>query len=260
MRFLPTWLPLFGLLLIGTPSELVSAEIHDNAGMFGDDAVREAQSSLDRLESEFGVPIVIETIDSLQGETIEAVSLRRARQSDRKGIYILMARDERQMEVRDYQSFLGSARRQTILDTFLTSFKKDEFDEGLTRGIAAIEPVLAEVKARSEARQANAPPVNVLREGNPHRANRGFPAPAPRRRTPGVGFVFMIGVFIVGGLIAVIKSIGADDPKRRRRSRSGTTFFGGGSGTSSSGSSGSSGGGSSSSSGGGGWGGSSGGW
>ncbi len=59
----------------------VPSDLRDTAGMFSADAVREAREKLEKLERTIGVPVLIETVDSLRGETIDEVATHLAQRS-----------------------------------------------------------------------------------------------------------------------------------------------------------------------------------
>ncbi len=68
-------------------------------GMFTPDAVRETREALAKIERKLGVPVLIETVETLKGETIDEVASRLARQSGAQGVFILVARKETKIEV-----------------------------------------------------------------------------------------------------------------------------------------------------------------
>ena len=72
------WALALPLVLAASITSTHAATIRDNAGMFSADAVRQAQSRLDKLERDDQVPITIETIDSLDGRNINDVLAERA--------------------------------------------------------------------------------------------------------------------------------------------------------------------------------------
>src|SRR4051794_13935003 len=53
--------------------------IRDTAGMFGEEAVAKADRKLEEYREKYGVPTVIETVESLQGQPIEDVAPRHAK-------------------------------------------------------------------------------------------------------------------------------------------------------------------------------------
>lgn len=73
--FKPRWILAFPWLLAtaATPA-LEAASIKDEAGMFSPDATRNALDSLKRIEREHDLPVTIETIDSLDGQPLDAVT------------------------------------------------------------------------------------------------------------------------------------------------------------------------------------------
>jgi hypothetical protein len=192
------WLLGIPLAVVALSASAPAATVRDQAGLFGADAVRQAQETLDRIEQELNVPIVIETVETLQGATIEDESLRRARASRSKGVYVLIARKETDLEVRDYQSFLGADRRRAITDAFRQGFRQGDFDAGLARGVKAIGSQVAETGGR--------PRTAPARQGRP------VVAPPPRgvgqAGGSGIGTLLVIGLGIVGVLL-VLRLLGS---------------------------------------------------
>src|SRR5262245_17811766 len=98
----PRWLLAFPLalasLLVAGESE--AAAVRDTAGLFSREAVRQAESELDRVTAQTRMPVSIETIPSLNGESIDEVSYRLAEQSDPGGLFVLIAREESKISVR----------------------------------------------------------------------------------------------------------------------------------------------------------------
>jgi glc operon protein GlcG len=122
------------------------SDVRDTAGFFSTEAIYEARRELRRRESETGASVVVETIDSLEGDPAEAAAMNRARRSGIRGLFVLIARKEHKIEVlasREYRDVLTDARREKILTAFTEAFRRKDLDEGLKRGVAAIGEVLA---------------------------------------------------------------------------------------------------------------------
>jgi glc operon protein GlcG len=125
-------------------------ELNDAARMFSQKAVDEARTKLAEASKRSQVPTAIETIKSLGGRTIQEVSLQNAMKSGRQGIYILLADEDRKIEVRVSRRFKGlidPAAEREIRDAFINGLRAGDSDEGLRRGIDAIAKVLHAVKA-----------------------------------------------------------------------------------------------------------------
>ncbi len=76
----PKWLLALALPLAmaatAAPGTARASTVRDEAGMFSAAAVQKAEAELNRIEREFQVPVMIETIPSLDGEEIADVSPR----------------------------------------------------------------------------------------------------------------------------------------------------------------------------------------
>lgn len=131
--------------------------IRDTAGMFGEEAVAKADRKLEEYREKYGVPTVIETVESLQGQPIEDVAPRHAKQAGGEGIYILAARRDHKIYDLASKAFTGivtEPKRAAIREAFLEGFKQGNYDAGLERGVAMIGAVLAGEKHAGDAPEA----------------------------------------------------------------------------------------------------------
>jgi glc operon protein GlcG len=147
--------------------KLVS-EVRDMAGLFGAGAITASERRLRTIEKETQVATRIETVDSLRGELVDAVASKLARLSGIQGIFVLIARRETKIEVlvsHRFAAALPRSRVDAIRSAFIEAFRRHEFNEGLTRGVDAIQ---AEVQAAARGGQlpklpATSVPVEVER-------------------------------------------------------------------------------------------------
>ena len=129
---------------LGQDGAVVSqgVEVRDRGHMFGDGAIRRAREVLGRDR----VPVLIETVPSLDGQTIGELAERRHEQ-DPDAVVILLAKKEKRisdLQVPDRLSKLvPEAARHSVRDAFLAEFKKNDYDAGLVRGAEAIAALLA---------------------------------------------------------------------------------------------------------------------
>ena len=139
-------------------AEAAKSDVMDDGGMFSPEAVRKAKEALGRVDRAYKVAVTIETVESLRGQEIDEFATRRAEQLDHKGIFILIARQDRKAEAlaspRELLNELGRPRLHAIRDAFTAEFRKGDTDAGLLKGVAAAERALAE--ARPEAAKAAA--------------------------------------------------------------------------------------------------------
>src|SRR5689334_17522817 len=122
----PRWLLALPLALAATLGTGRAATVRDQAGMFSPSAVRQAEAELNRVEREYQVPITIQTIDSLGGQSVGAAARRYAAQTGTAGLFVLIAGKDNQIDViseRSYRRALNEARLRTIQNAFLPGFK-----------------------------------------------------------------------------------------------------------------------------------------
>src|SRR4029077_19103127 len=99
-----------------------------------------ARAELQRIERETKLATIIETIDSLEGGTLLEETTRRAEHSGIHGIFILIAKKEKSLELlvsRKDSSALPAPRQKMIRTAFTDGFRQRDFDQGLTHGVAA---------------------------------------------------------------------------------------------------------------------------
>ena len=90
----------------------VPSDVRDRAGLFTAEVTRTAREALAKLEKATGVPVLIETIETLDGQSIDEEATHRARRSGTQGIYILIARKETKIEVLVSRRYADALPRQ----------------------------------------------------------------------------------------------------------------------------------------------------
>lgn len=145
------WVAAIAIIQVASEQSLAGeSQVRDVAGMFDRETVRKAREQLDKIESAYHVPVVIETIDSLNGEPVNDVAERHEREGGGKAIYVLIARENRRISrVLVPERLTGrfrESRLAEVRESFINQFKKSDFDAGLERGIAAISTLLEETQ------------------------------------------------------------------------------------------------------------------
>ena len=132
------------------------SEVIDDGGMFSKEAITKAKETLGRIDRAYKVAVTVETVESLQGQDVEEVAIRRAEQLNHQGIFILIARRDRKAEVlaspKALRDELSRVRLHAIRDAFTAEFRKGDVDQGLIRGVQAAESALAAIRP-SNARE-----------------------------------------------------------------------------------------------------------
>jgi uncharacterized protein len=190
-------LPLAFAVTIGSAH---ASTIRDRAGMFDPNAVREAEAKLNQIERDTRVSTTIETIDSLQGQPLDSVALEHAERSRTEGIFILIPKKERKIEVlasRAYARAFPHERRLAIRDALVAQFKGGDFNAGLRDGVQTIEREVAVARNElgGQLRRAEAPraaPFPRQPAARP-RGQQGF----------GLGSLLGIGLVILAVLVGI---------------------------------------------------------
>ncbi len=157
------------LIALAAPSifdEPPVSEIRDVAKLFDQKTVEEAQASLRQSERLSGVPTLVETVNSLGGETIEDEAHRRSRASAHQGIYILISKRDHKFDVLLSERYHFPSLPAAVREALLTEFKKGDFDAGLHKATLAISAQL------DRARPTSKPSTEAAR--------RSFGLPGPK--------------------------------------------------------------------------------
>ncbi len=201
------WLVVPALLAAAIFSSASAAEIRDKAKLFSPEAVKKAQTELDRLQSEYDVPVTLETIESLEGENITAVTEKHARAVGAQGVYILIPKADHKVHAeasKHYLQYLTTTRMNSVTSAISTEFKAGDFDKGLSQGVAKLGSVFSDAKtdAGGTIRQNSAP--------NTRRGGAAVPVrKAPAARTSFGGFSLITIILGILAIFFVIRMLGA---------------------------------------------------
>ena len=126
------------------------SEVIDDGGMFSQNAIAQARESLERIDRTYHVAVTVETVESLRGQEIDEVAIRRAEQLGHQGIFVLIARQDRKAEAlaapRSLVDELTRPRLHAIRDAFTAEFRRGDVDAGLIKGVEAAGRALAEIR------------------------------------------------------------------------------------------------------------------
>ena len=97
--------PLVALAALTVP-QLGAAEIRDRGGIFTADAIKKAETVLDRIERRTKIPVVIETSEAIPGlerdapapekrRAVDQLAEKRAREIGNEGVYLLISKEDR---------------------------------------------------------------------------------------------------------------------------------------------------------------------
>ncbi|WP_223267007.1 TPM domain-containing protein [Chlorobium phaeovibrioides] len=124
----------------------LSGRVNDYAGMISPAARRSIGAELERFEAKESTQIVILTVPSLDGDSMEDFSIRVAerwkigRKGSDNGVLLIAARDERKLRIEVGYGLEGSLTDLTagrIVDNeMVPAFRAGQMDEGFARGVA----------------------------------------------------------------------------------------------------------------------------
>lgn len=187
-------LPLVLAAMLVSPAR--AATIQDAAGLFSPDAVSQATNRLEQVERDSGMTITIETVDSLNGRSIDQTLIDHARRSGTQGMYVLIAKREHKIEAgvsTVFRRALNRGREIAIQNAFIDGLKRGDFDGALTEGVRSIGREVSQAKAANGGtlRSSGAPVA-----GGPLRGRGARPQ-------SGLGTLLTIGLVIVGVLLVM---------------------------------------------------------
>jgi uncharacterized protein GlcG (DUF336 family) len=140
--------------------ETRSSNLRDAAGLFSAEAIAAARKELRDLETKTTVPTLIATVDTLNERTIEDEAPSMARESGIEGMFILISKKERKIQVLVSHRYLGETlkrQRDVIRTAFVDGFRNGSFDRGLKLGVAAIGEALTSAQGAGELSGKSAP-------------------------------------------------------------------------------------------------------
>lgn len=134
-----------------SPSYEVPPEINDPAAVFNNGVKRGSRKALRAIRYAYRVPILVETVKSLEGERIDDAARQRARPLGRDGLYILVADQDRDVAVflglNKARGLLADPDRVVIREAFLRPLQAGDADSGLVGGVRTIGTTLANAAA-----------------------------------------------------------------------------------------------------------------
>jgi uncharacterized protein len=168
------------LIILSVPVALYGLEVpplkgyvNDYAGMLSQSAVRDLESKLASFERSDSTQIVVLTVPSLEGDSLEDFSIRTAeawkigQKGKDNGAILIVARDDRKIRIEVGRGLEGTLTDLTsgriIRNEMAPFFREGNFDGGIERGVSSIMAVVkGEYQATDNGREGekrDAPPL-----------------------------------------------------------------------------------------------------
>lgn len=170
MIILALWLWPAELPALDVPS--LQGRVNDLAGMLSRGTVRQLENTLQQLEASDGTQIVVLTVPSLEGDSLEDFSIRVAEQwqigqrQEDNGAILLIAKAERKLRIEVGYGLEGRltdlVAGRIIRNIIVPRFKAGQVDQGVIDGVQAMvgvvkgEYVAPEAPARDRGRGGGA--------------------------------------------------------------------------------------------------------
>lgn len=211
----------------------LTGHINDRAGMLSAPTKQQLESSLAAFEAQDSTQIVVLTISSLEGDSLEDYALRVAEQwqigqkGQDNGALLLVAKNDRKLRIEVGYGLEGKLTDLTagriIRDIIGPQFKNGNFDQGIINGVSAI---MAVAKGEFTA-TASAPPasggdsqgllvflmIGLLFIGKIFGRNKGLAAMAGGVFAPVIGFfalgpkwLIILALIPIGMIFGIIAS------------------------------------------------------
>jgi len=212
----------------------LTKRVNDYARMLSPATISQLESILAELEKSDSTQIVVLTLPSLEGASLEEVALKSAEQNEigqkgsDNGALLLVARDDRKLRIEvgyGLEGTLTDMRAGQIIRNIITPrFRSGDFDQGIIDGVGAmISVVKGEFSAAALSGKSRAPGNDFgglvtslifvsFFFGSMFRTNRFFAAAVGGIVSPVIGFLFfsltglallaLIPIGMFGGLIA----------------------------------------------------------
>ena len=150
----------------------LAAHVNDYAGMISKETAAELEQELTRFEQTDSTQIVLLTIPSLEGETLEDFSIKVAeawkigQKGVDNGVILLVARDDRKVRIEVGRGLEGKLTDleagRIVRNRIFPHFRAGDFDSGVRDGVQAIIEV-----TRGEYKAENSAPTQTTRRGVP---------------------------------------------------------------------------------------------
>ena len=179
---------LFALVFSHAVPALAKDYVSDNAHIFGTDAVKRIALIDAELEQKTGVFVGVMTVKKA-GEPLDMAAPRAALAHHVNGAMIYVERDSRRFAIAygtKAQSLFTPAQQTSIEQSLSAAFRAGEYDAGIVAAVASIAQVLAGGRSGGHG---------------PVLAAAATPQP---QRDSGFGWVFWVGVLIIGTLLMLV--------------------------------------------------------
>jgi uncharacterized membrane protein YgcG len=127
-------------------AQSVNSGVRDRAHLFSSEAARQAELALQTIEREDHWQVLVETIDSLNGQDAHERAIADAKDRKIQGLLILVSKNDHKVWTQPSESarkVFSGARTQEIRDRMAKAFKAGDFDEGLREAVAVIQKDVA---------------------------------------------------------------------------------------------------------------------
>ena len=185
---------LFSLLLSLLSTVPLFSDVTDSIGFFSPVAISSANEKIKDVKAKTGKDLVIETIESTNGEDPSTYAENKAKSMRVNGIYVLITKKEKRIEIKvgnKTRQVFGSSETANLKAKLVDEFKTKNFDLGLDKAVDYYA-------------------ITFMAAGSPNsrRSNNQYSNSSPVVKNNGGGFSIMtiIIIAIVGFIIFRIVS------------------------------------------------------
>ncbi|HEV7178455.1 MAG TPA: TPM domain-containing protein, partial [Candidatus Baltobacteraceae bacterium] len=129
------------LLAGALPAHAATSFVQDGASMFSSGTVAQLQNTIGSFNAQTGKEIVVVTVPSLGGDTLQAAAQKVFSEQQINGVLIFIAKDDRKDIIvpgRATAAFFPAATTQSIRQSMESQFRSEDYDGGITTAVGGV--------------------------------------------------------------------------------------------------------------------------
>ena len=120
--------------------------VSDAPGLLGPAGMSKVLGAVSAFERDRRVPVTVRIVDALNGENLDEATVRYAKASGRRGVFILVTKQDHKLNVvvsKEYEKLVPAQATIAVRDAMIPGFKNGDFAGGIIDGLKQIDRVVA---------------------------------------------------------------------------------------------------------------------